>query len=79
MDTRFVPLALFNYLTRTITSELMFTCYLGHPWCNKCVKPLTEEDLHNAEAFFTAVDKSFDEGGTVEALKTVRRLWDDMP
>lgn len=57
----------------------MFTCYLGHPWCNKCVKPLTEEDFRKVEAFFTAVDKSFNEGGPVEALKTVRRLWDGMP
>ena len=55
----------------------MFTCYLGHPWCNKCVKPITEEDFRKAESFLTVVDKAFDEGGPIEAMSTVKRLWDE--
>ena len=25
----------------------MFTCYLGHPWCNRCVPPWRREDLED--------------------------------
>jgi hypothetical protein len=59
--------------------SVMFTCYLGHPWCNKCVKPFTEEDFKKAEAFFAAVDKAFDQAGPVEAMKTAGVINDDSP
>lgn len=55
----------------------MFTCYLGHPWCNAHVKPLTEADFRKAEELFKSIDKAFAEGGPAKALQTAKRLLDE--
>lgn len=52
-------------------------CYLGHPWCNLHVKPLTEEDYRKGEDALKALDKAYEEGGPVKVLQVAKHLFEE--